>query len=170
MNQSLNRLNALPARNAEAEFLKCCGSTTWAREMAEARPFASQIELEQRAETIWRSLRPEDWLEAFRAHPKIGGKKASTKQSSQAQAWSAQEQAGTHHAGADIKAALAEANRKYELRFGFIYIVCATGKSLAELLANLNARLGNETPTELEIAAEEQCKIMHLRLEKLLAE
>jgi OHCU decarboxylase len=121
-----------------------------------------------KADRIWRSLGSADWLEAFQAHPRIGEKKAAAAQSEEARKWSAQEQSGIRDAAADTMAALAEGNRDYEQRFGFIFIVCATGKSSEEMLAILQRRLQNDAETEIAVAAEEQRKITRLRLEKLL--
>jgi OHCU decarboxylase len=168
MNQSINSLNELSADNAQAEFLKCCGSTRWAWAMTATRPFKSIDDLLAKADSVWWFLDMEDWLEAFRAHPKIGEKKAAAAQSEQAQRWSAQEQSATSGAGTEVIPALAEGNREYEQRFGFIYIVCATGKSSEELLKILQARLKNDSETELRNAADEQRKITRLRLAKLL--
>jgi len=120
------------------------------------------------ADRVWWSLDSTDWLEAFRAHPKIGEKKAAVTQSEQAEAWSAQEQSAIQNASSGTMAALAEGNREYEQRFGFIFIVSATGKSSEEMLTLLNQRLQNDPETELRFAAEEQLKITRLRLEKLL--
>src|SRR6266478_1500076 len=164
---SLDSLNELTRRDATAEFLKCCGSTKWAQEMTAARPFATEQELFIRADDISASLEDEDWLEAFRAHPKIGEQKAATVQSHQEQKWSAQEQSGVAEASAGTISQLAQRNREYEDRFGFIFIVCASGKSPDEMLTILNSRIDNDPRTELRIAAEEQRKIMRLRLEKL---
>ena len=136
--------------------------------MAAARPFASEQELFAKADNISSSLEDEDWQEAFRAHPKIGGKLAAAAQSRQSQEWSAQEQSGVAQASAGTISQLAERNREYEDRFGFIFIVCASGKSTDEMLAILNSRIDNDPRTELRIAAEEQSKITRLRLEKLL--
>ena len=169
MIQSLHRLNQLSANDAEAEFLKCCGSTRWARAMTEARPFEALDDVLARADRIWWSLSEADWLEAFRAHPKIGEKKAATAQSTEAQKWSAQEQAGVAQAAASTISELAERNREYEDRFGFIFIVCASGKSSEEMLAIINERIRNDPETELRTAATEQSKITRLRLEKLLS-
>jgi len=168
MNQSLARLNELTAHDAEAEFVKCCGSTKWAQEMTAARPFVTEQELFSEADNVCSSLRDEDWLEAFRAHPKICEKKAATPQSQQEQKWSAQEQSGVSEASASAITQLAGRNREYEDRFGFIFIVCASGKSPDEMLAILNSRIDNDPRTELRIASEEQRKITRLRLEKLL--
>ena len=166
----LNELNSYPGDFAEAEFLKCCGSQNWAHAMSASRPFLRVAELLEAADKVWWSLGEEDWLEAFRAHPKIGEKKAAAAQTEQAQTWSAQEQIGTQDASVNTMAALAAANKAYEERFGFIFIVCATGKSAAEMLTMLQARLANDRATELRAAAEEQRKITRLRLEKLLSQ
>ena len=168
MDQSISRINELSEAQATAEFLKCCGSTEWARRMSEACRFSTTDELSSKADEIWWKLDEKDWLEAFRAHPKIGEKKAEVTQSAQAQQWSAIEQSESQKAAAETKAALADGNRKYEQRFGFIFIICAAGKSAEEILAALNARLNNDSRTELHIAAEEQRKITQLRLQKLL--
>ena len=168
MNSGLDRLNALRNEDAEAEFLKCCGSTAWAKAMSDARPFSNSDELSSKADEIWWNLDEEDWLEAFRAHPKIGEKKAAAAQSAEAQQWSAQEQSESERAAAETKTALADGNREYEQRFGFIFIICATGRSAEEMLAAMNGRLNNDAETELRVAAEEQRKITQLRLQKLL--
>ncbi|MDX6443332.1 MAG: allantoicase [Blastocatellia bacterium] len=136
--------------------------------MTNARPFADVDGLLGAAESIWWSLSEPDWLEAFRAHPKIGEQKAVAVQSAQAQTWSAQEQSGVANAAAETKAELAARNQEYEQRFGFIFIICATGKTSAEMLAILTERLQNDTEAELRIAADEQRKITRLRLEKLI--
>lgn len=168
MNQSINRINELSPQQAEAEFLKCCGSEEWAKRMSDARPFSNSDELSSKAHEIWWNLNEEDWLEAFRAHPKIGEKKAAAAQSAEAAAWSAQEQSESERAAAETKAALAQGNREYEQRFGFIFIICATGRTAEEMLAALNGRLNNDRETEIRAAAEEQRKITQLRLQKLL--
>jgi len=168
MNQSLTRLNQLPSQVAEAEFLKCCGSMNWARRMSDTRPFADLNHLTKEADRIWRSLTDDDWLEAFRAHPKIGEKKAEATQSARAQGWSAQEQSESQKTTEATKVALAQGNREYEERFGFIFIIFASGKSGEEILRALRARLVNERHDELRVAAEEQLKITQLRLQKLI--
>jgi OHCU decarboxylase len=169
LNSALEQLNGLPTEQATAEFLKCCGCRNWAHALSEARPFIDADALFQTADSVWWSLGEEEWLEAFRAHPKIGEQKAAAVQSEQARSWSAEEQAGIAGAAAETKAALADGNREYEERFGFIFIVCATGKSSAEMLAILNERLPNNPENELRIAAEEQRKITQLRLAKLFS-
>jgi OHCU decarboxylase len=136
--------------------------------MTSVRPFISLEDLLTKADNLWRPLSEEDWLEAFRAHPKIGEQKSAAAQSEQARNWSKQEQSGTAGAATETRAALAEGNQEYERRFGFIFIVCATGKTSEEMLAILNARLQNDLKVELSVAAEQQRKITRLRLEKLL--
>jgi OHCU decarboxylase len=165
----LDRLNALPAEDAERALRTCCGSRAWARRMADARPFRDPAELLERADSEWRALDEADWREAFRSHPRIGERKADAGQTGREQAWSAGEQAGMAAAADATRDALAEGNRAYEARFGYIYIVCATGRSADEMLALLRARLANDDATEIRIAAEEQRKITRIRLEKLLA-
>lgn len=130
------------------------------------RPFGSMERLLETADATWRACSPGDWKEAFRHHPKIGGRNlpsgfASTRHLSEA------EQAGVAGAPEHVIAELADANRLYEKRFGYIFIVCATGKSAAEMLALLRARLTNDPATEIHIAAGEQAKITALRLEKV---
>jgi OHCU decarboxylase len=165
----LARLNALPADEAQRELLTCCGSRAWARRVADARPYPGPDALFATADRVWWELDESDWREAFRSHPRIGEKKAEAGQTGREQAWSAGEQAGMGSAADAIRDALAEGNRAYEARFGFIYIVCASGKSADEMLALLQSRLGNDPADEIRAAAEEQRKITRIRLEKLLA-
>ena len=165
---TLDELNRLAAINAQAEFLKCCGATRWAKMMTEARPFSSVESLLTKADEAWQSLSETDWLEAFRAHPKIGERKAAATQSPQAANWSAQEQSQAQQAAAETKTAIAQGNELYETRFGFIFIICASGKSADKILASLTERLAHDAATEMRIAAEEQRKITQLRLRKLL--
>ena len=167
---TVDALNTLPADEAAGALLACCGSTRWAHEMEARRPFADAHDLLDTADEVWFGLDAEDWLEAFRAHPRIGERKAAPAQDARAAAWSAQEQARAGDAGEDVARALAEGNEAYEARFGHIYIVCATGKSAEEMLAILRARLANDPATELRAAAGEQARITRIRLEKLLGD
>jgi len=132
------------------------------------RPFANLEELMQTAVQVWSGLGPDDWLEAFHSHPKIGEKKAAAATSTAAAKWSEEEQAGTRDSTHETMRTLAELNREYHEKFGFIFIVCATGKSSEEMLAILRGRLGNDPETELRVAAAEQAKITELRLKKLI--
>jgi OHCU decarboxylase len=170
LSEALEKLNALPREEAEAELLQCCGSTLWARRMAEERPFHDLEELLAKADAEWWALDAEDWLEAFSRHPKIGEKESARAQAAAAQNWSEQEQAGARSADEETQRELAELNREYERKFGYIYIICATGKSADEMLAILKARLQSDPGEEIRVAAEEQRRITHLRLLKLLGE
>ena len=170
MRDALQRLNALPEKQAEAELLKCCGSTVWARRMAGERPFNDFQELLRSADAVWWALDAEDWLEAFSRHPKIGERESARAQDRDARQWSEQEQAGTNSADEETRLALAEANREYERKFGHIYIICATGKTADQMLSILKERLQHDADKELRVAAEEQRRITHLRLQKLLEE
>jgi len=157
---------------AQAELLKCCGSTNWARRMTQQRPFPTGGDAMRRlldsADRVWWDLGREDWLEAFSRHPRIGEKAAAKDASAETRRWSEEEQSGTRSAREQVLAALAKANRAYEQRFGYVFIVCATGKSSEEMLALLQQRLQNDPAAELRMAAEEQRRITHLRLQKLL--
>ena len=161
-------LNSLTAEEAAKELRQCCGSGRWAEQMSNDRPYETLEALITHSDRLWWSLTPDDWLEAFRSHPKIGEKKASDKVSVQSQQWSGQEQAGVSSASRNTVDSLAELNRAYEQKFGFIFIICATGKTPDEMLAALQQRLQNDSDTELRLAAAEQAKITQLRLKKLL--
>ena len=165
----LQRLNSLESGEAESELLKCCESRKWAERMIGERPFGNVGDLLAKADHVWWSLEPRDWLEAFHSHPKIGEQKAARAPAVEAQKWSADEQSGVRNSAQETLEDLAELNRVYEQKFGFIFIVCATGKSSEEMLAILGARLENPAAQELRNAAAEQAKITQLRLRKLLA-
>lgn len=164
----LRTLNSLSPGEAEIELLKCCGSGNWARQMTAARPYHSLDQLFAAADRIWWSLEPRDWQEAFHSHPKIGEKKAAAPTAVEARVWSEEEQSGIRNSAQQILQALAELNRAYEEKFGYIFIVCASGKSSEEMLAILRDRMGNDPSQELRLAASEQGKITQLRLRKLV--
>lgn len=160
--------NELAPEDARNELLKCCGATRWAETIERQRPYASLEQLMTKADSVWWSLDESDWLEAFRSHPKIGERKAASAVPAQSQQWSAQEQQGVQNAARETVEKLARLNADYEQKFGFIFIVCATGKSSNEILALLEQRLPNDVFAELPIAAAEQARITRLRLRKLL--
>ena len=164
----LERLNSIPHDEAVKALLQCCGSNRWAEEVANARPYENVELLIASANDIWSTLERDDWLEAFRSHPKIGEKKAAATVSDQSRQWSGQEQAGIATASRKTVDALAALNWAYEQKFGFIFIICATGKTPDEMLESLKKRLENDAETELPIAAAEQSKITELRLKKLI--
>ena len=137
--------------------------------MVSARPYLDLNELISKSDRVWWSLNPQDWLEAFHSHPKIGEKKAAAEQAAEAQQWSEDEQSGIRNSEQQTLDALAKLNWAYEGKFGYIFIVCASGKSSEEMLAILRGRLQKNPDEELPIAAAEQAKITELRLRKLLA-
>jgi allantoicase len=158
----LAKLNAMSAAEATAALVRCCGSSNWAAEMTASRPFADVASLLAAADRRWWQLEEADWLEAFAAHPPIGDKEGS--------AWSRDEQRGTTAITDAIAGELRSANQAYRERHGFVFLICATGKSAAEMLDVLRARIPAAHADEVRTAAEEQAKITRLRLAKLLAE
>lgn len=166
---NLESFNQLENEQAIEELMRCCGSLRWATIMASSRPFRNEQDLYEAAERVWKSLTREDWLEAFGHHPRIGDVEGLRTKFASTRAWASNEQAGAAVATDEVLAALAEGNRTYEERFGFIFIVCASGKSAEEMLSLLRDRLDNDPKAELPIAAREQSKITRLRLEKLFA-
>lgn len=166
---TLAQLNDLPETAATTAFMQCCVAERWVAAMVNARPFESRQQLLDLADSFWEALAEADFLQAFEGHPKIGDvtslkqKYASTKQ------LAAGEQSSVNSASDEVIQALAEGNQHYQQRYGFIFIVCATGKTAAEMLALLQARLHNERDVELRLAAAEQAKITRIRINKLLA-
>ena len=153
---------------ATAQLRACCGAHRWIEGMLAARPFGSAERAREEADRVWKRLGPADWLEAFNHHPRIGERKTVAPQDTTAAARSSNEQAQVTKASAELKKQLAHVNADYERRFGFIYIVSAAGRSAEELLSIARDRLQNDRDTELRVAAEEQRKIMQLRLATLL--
>jgi 2-oxo-4-hydroxy-4-carboxy-5-ureidoimidazoline decarboxylase len=165
---SVAELDAMPKHQASELLAECCGASRWVAGMLARRPFKSRAAVLSTADEIWRSLDSSGWREAFSHHPRIGERKSAVPQSERGSAWAAGEQSGVEHADDDVRRALAATNREYERRFGYIYIVFATGKSAEEMLALACQRLQNDPDVELRVAAEEQRKITRLRLDKLL--
>lgn len=159
---TLAELNALDERALRDLLLSCCHAPRWAEAMLSQRPFADHQQLFTAAETTWHALDPTAWREAFAAHPRIGDL-------SQLRQRFGHEQSGVCGVDDPTLQALADGNRTYEARHGFLFLVCATGKSAAEMLAILQQRLGNDTTSELRTAATEQAKITRLRLERILS-
>jgi 2-oxo-4-hydroxy-4-carboxy-5-ureidoimidazoline decarboxylase len=170
MSEPHELLNLLQPSAARAALMRCSGSTRWVDGMLEHRPYASTPALFELADRVWNGLGRDDYLEAFSHHPQIGADLAELqKKFGSTAAWSTAEQAGASRADRATLEALRDGNRAYLERFGYIFIVCATGKSAAEMLELLQARLPNDPATELKIAAAESAKITKLRLEKLSA-
>lgn len=152
----------MPAHEAFECFMRCCGSVNWANQMVSRRPFANISDLMQEGSAVWRELSSGDWLEAFSKHPAIGEKNDS--------GWSREEQCGAEASSPEKLAELKELNRKYFDKFGFVFLLFATGKSLDEMVSELKKRLLHAREEELAIASREQQKILRLRLEKLSKE
>jgi OHCU decarboxylase len=160
----LDRFNRLSDEEAAGELLAVCHSRRWAKEVAAGRPYADLAALQETADKVWLGLSPRvDWLEAFKAHPRIGEGGGASAQ------WSRQEQAGVGGASREVRERLARGNAAYEARFGYVFLISAAGRSADEILAALEQRLGNDPGTELKTAAAEHRRITRLRLERLMA-
>jgi 2-oxo-4-hydroxy-4-carboxy-5-ureidoimidazoline decarboxylase len=156
----LSDLNALPPRDFEELLLRCCAAPGWARQVTAGRPYASVEDLLATADAAWAERDPGDLDAAMGGHPRIGERRLS--------GWSAGEQAGVGE-DAETLTALADANAAYEQRYGHVFLICATGRAPAEILAELNRRMSHDPATEREVAAAEIGKINALRLRKLAA-
>ena len=170
MTDVLKRWNQLSADEAEKEVMACCGSRLWAREMANRRPIADEARLLSVSDEVWRSLGERDWSEAFESHPRIGESRSVRGRDRRSAVWSSEEQQAASAESDAVKVALAEGNGEYERRFGRIFIVCATGKTGAQILEILRHRLHNDRATEMREAAEQQRQITRLRLKKWLSQ
>lgn len=167
----MNDLNAKTDDELCEALARCCGADNWVKGIVAFRPFASAEDLHAKAKKVYRGLETADYLEAFSHHPKIGGDLAKLREKFATTAdWSSGEQSSVNEASEDVLKRLAAGNDAYYEKFGYIFIVCATGKSAAEMLALLEARLPNDPADEIKIAAGEQEKILEIRLNKLLGE
>ena len=164
----LDDLNRFPESDAADALRRCCGADAWVQAMCAARPFRDRAHLLRAAEGTAEGLSRDDWLEAFGSHPRIGDRDALRSRLASTAAWASEEQRGAGTASESVLDRLARGNEEYLRRFGYIFIVCATGKSAEEMLALLEARLANDATRELAIAAGEQRRITRLRLEKLV--
>jgi 2-oxo-4-hydroxy-4-carboxy-5-ureidoimidazoline decarboxylase len=167
MNKVLARWNSLDATEAAHEALPCCGSQAWAVALASRRPIADEASLIEVSTAIWRALPEQAWHEAFDCHPRIGQNHPALHVTAESLQWSANEQQNVS-SDDGAKLALEEAQRRYEQKFGRIFIICATGKSSAQILAILDARMQNDDSAELREAVEQQRQITQLRLKKWL--
>ncbi len=165
---NLLELNKLKREDARVILSRCCHCDTWVEGLLDNRPYESEQELRHQANLIWSKLSVQNYLEAFRAHPKIGDLSSLTEKYSNTRQMACEEQSGVREADNSVIGRLANANIEYERKFGFIFIVCATGKSASEMLKLLEARINNDKCVEISNAAEEQRKIFQIRLGKLL--
>jgi 2-oxo-4-hydroxy-4-carboxy-5-ureidoimidazoline decarboxylase len=168
MNRVLARWNSLDPDAAALEALPCCGSHAWSCALASSRPIADEASLLVISSSIWLALPEDAWLEAFNSHPRIGQTHAQTHATEESLRWSAQEQRVTLSEDDGTKLALEEANRRYEQKFGRIFIVCANGRTSSEIVKMFEARMQNNAATELREAAEQQRQITQLRLHRWL--
>jgi 2-oxo-4-hydroxy-4-carboxy-5-ureidoimidazoline decarboxylase len=165
---TIDQLNQLDGASLAEHLRRCCGATRWVEGVIAMRPYDSLNDLLDKADKAWGQCEKSDWLEAFTHHPKIGDVASLEKKFADTREWAGNEQSGVQQAAREVIEALARGNEDYESKFGFIFIVCATGKTASEMLALLNDRLPNDPETEVRIAAGEQAKITRIRLEKLL--
>ena len=165
--EAWKRLDSASPEEARQLLTTCCGSSAWVERMLRRRPFGNADALLTAAPQAWLDLTHTDWLEAFSHHPKIGDRASLARRFAATAHLSSHEQSGVADASAQVLDELAAANRTYEEKFGYIFIVCATGKSAAEMLAMLRARLLNDGETEIRVAAAEQAKITDLRLQRI---
>lgn len=168
MTLTIDQLNAMAPAEAAERLRACCGSSRWVNAMVARRPFGSVRALLDAADEVWRSTGPADWDQAFAHHPRIGERQAASVVSATARRWSAGEQDAAARSDVTDREALAAAGVEYERKFGRIYIVCATGLSAGDILADIRMRMRNDPERERAVAAEEQRKITRLRLEKLV--
>jgi allantoicase len=161
-------INGADEARLRASLSRCCGARRWVQAMIDARPFHSRTHLFGLADWLWWHLGDGDWLEAFSHHPEIGADVEKLREKfARTASLSAAEQAGVSMASEEVLQRLAEANKQYKNTYGYLFIVCASGKSAAQMLAILEERLDNEPAAELRIAAGEQRKITQLRLQQL---
>ncbi len=165
---TLHQLNILPTEALRQELFKCCGSTNWVNRMVSFFPMDDLVEMLEDAEEQWYECIEADWREAFTHHPKIGDPGLLTKKFASTAQWASGEQSAVNEASQQIIVDLAATNAAYENKFGYIFIVCATGKTAEEMLSLLQQRLSNTPEDEIKIAMDEQNKITLLRLQKLL--
>ena len=165
---SIEKINMLNYEEVYKAFSDCCGSENWVNKMISSRPFKSKNETIEISDHIWNSISKNDWLEAFEHHPKIGDINSLKEKYSSARKLAESEQAGVKDSSIDTLSELAEYNADYLKKFGYIFIVCATGKSADDMLLIIKERINNDPETEIKIAMKEQSKITKLRLEKIL--
>jgi 2-oxo-4-hydroxy-4-carboxy-5-ureidoimidazoline decarboxylase len=165
---TIQELNHLPQEQLKQELFRCCGSTAWVNKMVTAFPVEDYVDLMEDAEEKWYQCTESDWKEAFTHHPRIGDIDSLQKKFASTSNWASGEQSGVATASDEILKSLAESNQQYEQKFGYIFIVCATGKRADEMLEILQSRIINNPAKEIEVAADQQLQITKIRLSKLL--
>ncbi|NQZ87917.1 MAG: 2-oxo-4-hydroxy-4-carboxy-5-ureidoimidazoline decarboxylase [Saccharospirillaceae bacterium] len=162
-------LNALKPEAAHLAFIQCCTANTWVERMVNAMPFSSVETLVSQADINWQGLTQADYLQAFEGHPKIGDVSSLREKYRSTEKIAAGEQSGVNTATEATLSQLKQMNDDYQERFGFIFIVCATGKTASQMLEILVKRFVNDRSEEIINAAEEQRKILQIRIEKMIA-
>lgn len=152
---------------SQEELLALCGSKRWAELVAAYAPFANLAALHAAASDAFDRLEPDDWLEAFAHHPRIGDVESLRERFAASGVLSEHEQAGIKGAQGDVIEQIAAGNLAYEQRFGFVFLIRAAGRSAAEMLSAQRERLNNSAEQELLLAAKEQSEITHLRIDGL---
>jgi 2-oxo-4-hydroxy-4-carboxy-5-ureidoimidazoline decarboxylase len=165
--QVVDSFGQLTDQELSSVLSRCCSSTAWVDRVVAQRPYADGIDLHVAADRAFNELSEPDWLEAFAGHPKIGDIDQLRIKFGGDKLWSKSEQSQISRADERTLASLVQQNELYERKFGFIFIVCATGKSAEQMCDLLNTRLGNDRQTEIRNASAEQRKITHLRIDKL---
>ena len=165
---TIHDLNHLPAEQLKEELFRCCGSMAWVNKMIQVLPVEDYVDLTEDAEEKWYECTEEDWREAFSHHPRIGDVDALKKKFAATAQWASGEQSGVNTASEETIRKLAQGNRDYEAKFGYIFIICATGRSADEMLQELESRLHNDPAEEIKIAADQQMQITKIRLGKLV--
>jgi 2-oxo-4-hydroxy-4-carboxy-5-ureidoimidazoline decarboxylase len=165
--EPLRRLDLASADEARALLSTCCGSTRWVEHMLTRRPFRDIDHLLAAARDTWYALSADDWKDAFNRHPAIGERHMSQARFAATRDLSESEQAGVSDATPAVLDALAEGNRRYEAKFGYVFVVCAAGRTAADMLARLDERLAHDPATEIQIAADEHAQITVRRLKAL---
>lgn len=169
IDSGIQHLNGLPLEVALEALRGCCGSEWWSKCMTAQRPYESIEQLHMVADKTFDRMARDSWLEAFGSHPRIGDLQSLKMKFAGNKQWSSSEQAGVQQAEESVLQELQSKNQGYYQRFGYIFIICATGLTAAEMLSALNERLANHDQDELQIAAREQRKITHLRIDKLMS-
>ena len=164
---NIEQFNLLPQPQAFSALESCCVAKNWVDAMLDLRPFADLPALYQSAESIWEKCAEADYLAAFEGHPRIGDVATLKAKYQHTAGMAGHEQQGMSQADEQLLHRMKQRNDDYFDKFGFIFIVCASGKSAQEMLEILESRIGNDYKTELAIAANEQMKITQIRLEKL---
>ncbi|GAB1693154.1 2-oxo-4-hydroxy-4-carboxy-5-ureidoimidazoline decarboxylase [Krasilnikovia sp. M28-CT-15] len=159
--------NSLPAQDLEARLAACCAAPDWGVALAAGRPYPDRIRLLAAADAASAALTWDDVLKGLSAHPRIGERAVGDSREAQ---WSRREQSAAATEDEATRAALVEANRAYEERFGHVFLISASGKSPEEILAAARQRLANDPTTERAIVADELRKIAQSRLWRLLDE